>query len=93
MEYVTAKNLILSKIGSLQIEAISIENCFNRILATDLIANVNVPSFNKSSYDGYCFNYFDTIYCGCIYAYLTIFIRASLPIYANINTISHYITS
>ena len=61
MEFNKAKELLISKVSTLSSECVSIDSSFNRILAEDLIANADVPSFNRSPLDGYCFNYEDTI--------------------------------
>lgn len=61
MEFKEAKELLIDKVSLLETENTSIDNTFNRVLATDLIANKNVPSFNRSPLDGYCLNYKDTI--------------------------------
>ena len=61
MEYIEAKKLLLNKVKELEVESIKTENAFNRILATDLVANKDVPNFNRSPLDGYCFNCVDTI--------------------------------
>ena len=61
MEYLEAKNLLLNKVKELEVENVSIEDSYNRILAEDLIAKNDVPSFNRSPYDGYCFRSVDTV--------------------------------
>ncbi|MBZ7939359.1 molybdopterin molybdotransferase MoeA [Campylobacter sp. W0014] len=42
-----------------EIEIISLENAKNRILAKDLYAQKNLPSFDNAALDGYAFNYAD----------------------------------
>lgn len=61
MEFNEAELLLLNKIKLLDKENVSLDLSFDRILAEDLIATKNVPSFNRSPLDGYCFNYEDTI--------------------------------
>ena len=61
MEYIEAKKILLNKVKEIEVESIKTENAFNRILATDLVANKDVPSFNRSPLDGYCFNCVDTV--------------------------------
>ena len=61
MEFKEAKELLISKVHFLNTESVSIDSAYNRVLASDLIATKNVPSFNRSPLDGYCFNYKDTI--------------------------------
>lgn len=60
MEYNEAKQLLIDKVNILPRETIRVDNAYGRILATDLIAKDNVPSFNRSPLDGYCFNADDT---------------------------------
>ena len=64
MEFNEAKNLLISKVKELETENVGIGDAYNRILASDLIANIDVPSFNRSPLDGYCFNSEDTIGAG-----------------------------
>ena len=61
MEFNEAKSLLISKIKELEIEHVSIDTAYNRILSSDLIAKNDVPSFNRSPFDGYCFRSIDTI--------------------------------
>ena len=61
MEFNEAKNLLINKVKELEAERISVDNAYNRILAEDLIAKNDVPSFNRSPYDGYCFRSIDTV--------------------------------
>ena len=61
MEFNEAKGLLINKVSLLGTENTNIDTAFNKVLATDLIANKNVPSFNRSPLDGYCLNYNDTI--------------------------------
>lgn len=42
-------------------EKVSLENACNRILATDIVAKFNVPSYPKSAMDGYAVNYEDVL--------------------------------
>lgn len=52
-------NEIISKKGP-KTESIPIEKSLNRILAEDIVAPINVPSFKKSMYDGYAVKAKDT---------------------------------
>ena len=61
MEFKEAEELLISNVKLLDTETISIDVAFNRVLAEDLIATKNIPPFNRSPLDGYCFNYIDTI--------------------------------
>ena len=51
---------LISCIKPLGKEKISLENSVERVLAQDVIAKMNVPSFNRSPYDGYAFCSADT---------------------------------
>ena len=60
MEFNEAKNLLINKINAIDEENLNIDAAYKRILSNDLIANNDVPSFNRSPLDGYCFNFEDT---------------------------------
>lgn len=60
MDFREAQKLLLGKIKLNDVEYVNISEAFNRILAEDLVSNKNVPDFNRSPLDGYCFNYADT---------------------------------
>lgn len=40
-------------------EVVDINNCLNRVLATDVMAKINVPAFENSAMDGYAIRYSD----------------------------------
>lgn len=40
-------------------EVVDINNCLNRVLATDVMAKINVPAFNNSAMDGYAIRFSD----------------------------------
>jgi molybdopterin molybdotransferase len=40
-------------------EVVDINNCLNRVLATDIVAKINVPDFNNSAMDGYAIRHSD----------------------------------
>lgn len=58
--YTTGRDLLMSHILPLPTETVSIESLYGRILAQDITAKVNVPSFDRSPYDGYAFRSEDT---------------------------------
>ena len=60
MDYNEAKQLLIDKVSILGMETVNISDAYNRILATKLFSNENVPSFDRSPLDGYCFNSEDT---------------------------------
>lgn len=61
MNFNDAEKKLLDSINIIDTEIISIDNAFNRIIAEDLIVDKNVPEFNRSPLDGYCFDYKSTI--------------------------------
>ena len=61
MNFYDAENKLLDSINIIDTEIINIDNAFNRILAEDLIVDKNVPEFNRSPLDGYCFDYKSTV--------------------------------
>lgn len=61
MEFNESVKILLDKVNKLEKEEISIDEAFGRIMASDLIAKEDVPNFNRSPLDGYCFNCEDTI--------------------------------
>ena len=60
MEFREAEKLLIDKIKPTETEIINVGDSFNRVLAEDLIATNDVPSFNRSPIDGYCFISDDT---------------------------------
>ncbi len=60
-DYLTARNLLLEAVTPLPPERIPLADCFGRVLAEDLVAAENVPSFDRSPYDGYALRSQDTV--------------------------------
>ena len=60
MEYNEAKTKLYDRIKILGSEEVSLDMAISRILSADLVSGNDVPSFNRSPYDGYCFNSEDT---------------------------------
>lgn len=54
-DFYTARDLLLSHISPVSTEYVSLAESAGRILADDLYASENVPSFDRSPYDGYTF--------------------------------------
>ncbi|MCR5147683.1 MAG: molybdopterin molybdotransferase MoeA [Eubacterium sp.] len=52
--------LLTEKAVTMDTETVDIESAFGRVLAKDLVALENVPSFDRSPYDGYAFRAADT---------------------------------
>jgi molybdopterin biosynthesis enzyme len=61
MEFNESVKILLDKVNKVEKEEVSIGEAFGRVLASDLIAKEDVPNFNRSPLDGYCFNYEDTL--------------------------------
>ena len=61
MDFYKAEEKLIKKINQTEIESISISESYGRVLAEDLIAIENVPRFNRSPLDGYCFNFEDSL--------------------------------
>ena len=61
MEYRDAKKILNERIKTLKAEEIDTVYSYDRVLAEDLVSDKDVPAFNRSPLDGYCFNYEDTI--------------------------------
>jgi molybdopterin molybdotransferase len=62
ISYSRAQKIITEKAGSLFSpvpEVVDINTCLNRVLANDLMAKINVPSFDNSAMDGYAIRYSD----------------------------------
>ncbi len=59
-DYSTARELLLAAVSPVESEAVSLSRCGGRILAQDLIAEENIPAFDRSPYDGYAFRAADT---------------------------------
>ncbi len=55
MDYCEAMELLISRVSQVGTEEVDLEKAAGRILAEDIIAGENVPSFDRSPYDGYAF--------------------------------------
>ena len=55
-----AKNKLIDSINVTTAEMVDLENSYGRVLAEDIVAAENVPSFDRSPYDGYAFRSEDT---------------------------------
>lgn len=49
-----------AKIQVLEAEDVLLDNCLRRVTASDIIANINIPPFNRSAMDGYAVRAVDT---------------------------------
>ena len=54
-DYRLVRDLMLEKVGPVDTETVPLEEAAGRVLARELTAAENVPSFNRSPYDGYAF--------------------------------------
>ena len=59
-DYITARDLLLRTVRPVQTERIPLWEAAGRVLAEDVFAAENVPSFDKSPYDGYALRSADT---------------------------------
>ncbi len=50
---------IQEKIQQMPVVELSLYNGLGKVLAENVIANINVPSFDNSAMDGYCFNWIE----------------------------------
>ncbi|MBR6228476.1 MAG: molybdopterin molybdotransferase MoeA [Eubacterium sp.] len=60
MDYQEAMELLIRRVSPVGIEEVPLEKCAGRILGADITATENVPSFDRSPYDGYAFRAGDT---------------------------------
>ena len=59
-DYITARRLLLETISTVGTEKLALCESGGRILAQDLVAEENIPPFDRSPYDGYAFRAADT---------------------------------
>ena len=52
-DHISARELLLSKVSPVASEKLPLADCAGRVLASELLAAENVPSFDRSAYDGY----------------------------------------
>ena len=57
-----ACDLLLSQVSAVGMEQVPLSECGGRVLAQDLIAQENVPAFDRSPYDGYAVRADDTAF-------------------------------
>ena len=60
MDYREAMELLISRVSPVGTEEVDLEKCAGRILGADITAGEDVPSFDRSPYDGYAFRAEDT---------------------------------
>ena len=60
MDYLEATRILIENAEPVEVEEIPLEKCAGRVLGADIIAGENVPSFDRSPYDGYAFVSEDT---------------------------------
>ncbi len=60
MEYEKAKEILLEKIKTKNEELVDLEDSFERVIARDIISDIDIPNFRRSPLDGYCFMSKDT---------------------------------
>lgn len=60
LSYTEARDLLIEVVKPIEKEEIKLEDAGGRVLGMDLMANSNVPPFDRSPYDGYAFRAVDT---------------------------------
>ena len=60
IDYISAREMLLEYVKSVGTERVPLEESLGRILARELCAEENVPSFDRSPYDGYALRACDT---------------------------------
>ena len=55
MTYEEARNIVAENVIPVSSEKLSLSECAGRISAEDITAKINVPSFDRSPYDGFAF--------------------------------------
>ncbi|HQG28114.1 MAG TPA: molybdopterin molybdenumtransferase MoeA, partial [Candidatus Ozemobacteraceae bacterium] len=53
IKYEDAKRLMLTSAGRTAVERVGLDDADGRILAEDIVSDVDMPPFNKSAMDGY----------------------------------------
>lgn len=59
-DFITARDLLLDVVRTVDSEELALEECFGRVLAESVMACENVPPFDRSPYDGYALRSEDT---------------------------------
>ena len=60
ISHTAGRDLLMNRIKPVLTETVSIDSLCGRVLAQDVTTKVNVPSFDRSPYDGYAFRAEDT---------------------------------
>lgn len=60
-DYIKARELLLKAVTPVGAEQVPLSECGGRVLAQDLVAEENIPPFDRSPYDGYAFRAADTM--------------------------------
>lgn len=60
MPFTQLRDLLLQKVDAVAAERVPLDACIGRVLAQDLVAQENIPPFDRSPYDGYAFRSQDT---------------------------------
>ncbi len=63
-DYITAQSILLEAVTTVETERVPLEESYGRVLAHDLIATEDTPSFDRSPYDGYALQATDTAEAG-----------------------------
>lgn len=61
LDYIAARDLLLNRVAPLGTERVMLTEAYGRVLARDLLAQEDVPAFDRSPYDGYTVRSADTV--------------------------------
>ena len=61
ISYEEAKQILLSLTEPVEVETIDLDKCYGRVISENIVALENVPSFDRSPYDGYAVRACDTV--------------------------------
>ena len=64
-DFKDVRDLLLSAVEPVSTEQATLSQAAGRLLAQDLIAQANIPPFDRSPYDGYAFRAEDTLAASC----------------------------
>lgn len=59
-DYITARDILLEALEPLGVETAELDGCTGRVLAKDVVAEEDIPAFDRSAYDGFALRSADT---------------------------------
>ena len=60
LEFTEARATLLERVSPLDTERVSLSRCAGRVLAAPLVAQADIPPFDRAAYDGYAFRSVDS---------------------------------